>query len=42
MVMDDAKLIFILLPGMKEMIKQRAEGDDTARMIRRVIKVDWL
>jgi len=39
MVESDKKLIFILPPGMKKLIKQQASKDETYRMIKSAIEV---
>ena len=39
MIKSKSKLIFILVPGMREYLRQHSSGDDTVRMVQRAAKV---
>ena len=40
MINSRSKLIFILLPGIKEHLKQHAKEDETFALIQRAVKVE--
>ena len=39
MINYDSKMIFVMLPGIKEFIKQRSAQDDSFRLVQAAIKV---
>nr|CAB3266069.1 single Ig IL-1-related receptor-like [Phallusia mammillata] len=41
MIESGSKMVFVLVPGMKEYINQHADTDDTYRMIKRATKINY-